>query len=53
VEKTIEPGKTTEIKAIMNPEEEGYFNKTIEVFCNIKEAPLKLTISGTANNIEY
>jgi hypothetical protein len=26
-----------------------YFNKTIEVFCNIKESPEKLTISGTAN----
>jgi hypothetical protein len=47
--KPIEPGKTTEIKAIMNPEEEGYFNKTIEVFCNIKESPLKLITSGTAN----
>jgi hypothetical protein len=45
----IGSGKTTEIKIAMNPEEEGYFNKTIEVFCNIKESPEKLTISGTAN----
>jgi hypothetical protein len=42
--------QTTEIKVIMNPEETGHFNKTIEVFCNIKESPIKLTVSGKTNN---
>jgi hypothetical protein len=34
---------------LLNPEEEGYFNKTIEVYCNTKESPVKLTIRGMAN----
>jgi hypothetical protein len=47
--KPIGSGQTTEIKIAMHPEEEGYFNKTITVYCNIKESPEKLIISGTAN----
>jgi hypothetical protein len=48
--KPLEQGKTTEIKVTAHPEEVGYFNKTIEVYCNINESPVKLTISGTADN---
>jgi Protein of unknown function (DUF1573). len=46
--KPIEPGKTTEIKVEMKPDEVGFFNKAITVHCNIKESAVKLTISGTA-----
>ena len=44
----VEPGKTTDIKVEMQPEEAGYFNKTISVYCNIKESPLILTVMGRA-----
>jgi hypothetical protein len=42
-------GKTAEIKVEMHPEEEGSFNKTVNVYCNTKESPVKLTVRGTAN----
>ncbi|GHT61482.1 hypothetical protein AGMMS50239_12480 [Bacteroidia bacterium] len=45
----IESGKITEIKIEMNPEEESYFNKTIDVYCDTKESPVKLTIKGIVN----
>ncbi|GHT28790.1 hypothetical protein FACS189432_07220 [Bacteroidia bacterium] len=35
----IESGKTAEIKVEIKPEEDGYFNKTISVYCNAKESP--------------
>jgi hypothetical protein len=44
----VEPGQTAKVKVEMTPEETGHFNKTIEVFCNAKESPVKLAISGTA-----
>ncbi len=44
--KPVDPGKETEIKVEMNPDETGYFNKMIEVHCNIEDSPIKLTISG-------
>jgi hypothetical protein len=46
----VEQGKTTEIKVEIKPEETGYFNKTIEVYGNVNESPVKLTISGSVNN---
>jgi hypothetical protein len=48
--KPIEQGETTKIKVEMTPKEEGYFKKTIMVYCNVKELPVKLTIIGRANN---
>jgi hypothetical protein len=45
----ITSGRTTEIKVEMNPEEEGAFKKTITVYCNTIESPMKLVISGTVN----
>jgi hypothetical protein len=42
-------GETVQIRVRIKPDEEGYFDKTIDVHCNIKESPLKLIISGTAN----
>jgi hypothetical protein len=47
--KPIGLGKSSEIKVEMHPEEEGAFKKTINVYCNVKEPPVKLVISGTAN----
>ena len=44
----IEPEKTTAIRVEMNPDDVGYFNKTLEVYCNIQESSFKLTITGSA-----
>jgi hypothetical protein len=44
----IAPGKSTQIEVEIKAEE-GHFNKTVDVHCNIKGSPIKLTISGTAN----
>jgi hypothetical protein len=42
-------GETVQIRVRIKPDEEGYFGKTIDVHCNIKESPLRLIISGTVN----
>jgi hypothetical protein len=44
-----QPGEITQIKVEIKPEEEGYFNKIIDVNCNIEGSSIKLTINGTAN----
>ena len=46
----IEPGKTATISIEMTPDEAGYFSKTIDVYCNINESPLKLMINGNVND---
>jgi len=46
----VKPGKATGIQVEMTPEETGYFNKSIHVFCNSKKSPLKLTITGTVED---
>ncbi len=45
----VKPGMAGKITLRMKPEEKGYFNKTVDVFCNVENAPLKLKINGTAN----
>lgn len=42
----VAPGKTTSIQVEVKPESDGYFHKTVDVFCNTKENPVKLTIKG-------
>jgi hypothetical protein len=44
-----ESGETAAIKVEIKPEEAGFFDKTITVYCNVEKSPLKLSISGTAN----
>ncbi|MDR2805609.1 MAG: DUF1573 domain-containing protein [Dysgonamonadaceae bacterium] len=46
----IEPGQSAKIKAVITPDETGYFNKSLEVFGNFDEPPLKLTIMGKVEN---
>ena len=38
--------KTTQIKAKITLEQAGYFNKTISVYCNVKNSPIILTVKG-------
>jgi len=42
----VEPGKTASIRVEMTPEETGHFSKTIDVYCNVKESSVKLTLTG-------
>ena len=42
----VEPGKTATISVEMRPEETGHFSKSIEVYCNAKESPVKLMLTG-------
>jgi len=42
----VESGKTTKISVEMKPEETGYFSKTVEVYCNTSESPVRLTLTG-------
>jgi hypothetical protein len=46
----ISAGKSTEIKVKITPEEKGYFNKTITVYCNTEEGRILLKISGIVDN---
>jgi len=43
----VEPGKKAIISVDMTPDETGYFNKSVDVYCNAKESPVKLTLTGT------
>ena len=42
----VRPGETLELKVIYNAEDKGYFRKSLRVYCNVEEAPLKFSISG-------
>ncbi len=45
----VEPGQTTAIRVEMTPDEAGFFSKTINVYCNIKGSPIRLMVTGNAN----
>ena len=44
----VRPGETLELKVIYEAEEAGRFNKTVTVYCNTKDSPLRLTVKGSA-----
>ena len=43
----VRPGETLDLKVIYNAEDKGRFRKSLRVYCNAEEAPLKLTVMGT------
>ena len=43
----IRPGTTLELKVIYEAEKAEHFNKTVTVYCNTKDSPLRLTVKGT------
>jgi len=45
----IAPGQIATVSVEMTPDETGYFSKTIDVYCNINESPLRLMVNGNAN----
>ena len=40
---------TLEVKVIYEAEKAEHFNKTVTVYCNTKDSPLRLTVKGTAH----
>ncbi|MBQ3190746.1 MAG: DUF1573 domain-containing protein [Bacteroides sp] len=42
----VKPGETMDLKVIYNAEDKGRFRKSLRVYCNVKESPLKLTVVG-------
>ena len=42
----IRPGETLEVKVSYEAEEAGRFNKTVTVYCNAGNSPVRLTIKG-------
>ena len=45
----VRPGETLELKVTYEAEETGHFNKTLRVYCNAVNSPLRLTVKGNAN----
>ena len=45
----VRPGEILELKVIYEAEEAGYFNKTVTVYCNVENSPLRLKVKGSAN----
>jgi hypothetical protein len=45
----VAPGQTTTISVNMTPDETGFFSKTIDVYCNVDNSPIRLTLNGNAN----
>lgn len=43
----VRPGGILELKVIYEAEKAEHFNKTITVYCNTKNSPLRLTVKGT------
>lgn len=44
----VRPGETLELKVSYEAEESGFFNKTLTVYCNAENSPLRLNVRGTA-----
>ena len=43
----VRPGDTLDLKVIYNAEDKGLFRKSLRVYCNVEESPLKLMVVGT------
>lgn len=44
----VRPGGTLEVKVIYEAENAEHFNKTVTVYCNVEDSPLRLTVKGSA-----
>ena len=44
----VRPGETLEVKVIYEAEQAEHFNKTVTVYCNAENSPLRLTVKGAA-----
>jgi hypothetical protein len=46
----VSTGKSTGIKVKITPEEKGYFNKAVTVYCNIQNGQISLKIKGVVED---
>ena len=44
----VRPGETLELKVIYEAEDTGHFNKSIKIYCNVENSPLRLKVRGSA-----
>ena len=44
----VRPGETLELKVLYEAEDTGHFNKSIKVYCNVENSPLRLKVRGSA-----
>ena len=44
----VRPGETLELKVLYEAEDTGYFSKTVTVYCNVENSPLRLKVRGSA-----
>lgn len=44
----VQPGKEVTLEVAYKAEHPGYFDKTVTVYCNAEDSPLKLRINGNA-----
>ena len=44
----VRPGGTLEVKVIYEAEKAEHFNKTVTVYCNARNSPIRLTVKGNA-----
>ena len=44
----VRPGGTLDVKVIYEAEQAEHFNKTVTVYCNTKDSPLRLAVKGNA-----
>lgn len=42
----IRPGGTLKVKVIYEAEQKGYVNKSVKVYCNTKDSPIRLMMKG-------
>ena len=47
-DKPIEQHKSTNIKVVYKAEHPEHFDKTITIYCNAKDSPFKLKVTGNA-----
>lgn len=46
----VRPGGTLELKVTYAAEHAGFFHKTLTVYCNTEDSPLRLSVKGNAEN---
>ena len=44
----VRPGEETTLLIIYEADEAGHFHKTVDVYCNTADAPLRITVAGEA-----
>ena len=44
----VRPGEETKLLIVYEADEAGHFHKTVDVYCNTADAPLRITVAGEA-----